>query len=82
MRTIHVSEYSEVTMEIDYCAQSYCTRAAYGLASMPVLCAWCLAEHSLPFGEGSHGICPAHAAIVKAQSQAGRATRQRRTEEQ
>lgn len=24
-------------------------------------CAWCLSEQELPMGEGSHGICKAHA---------------------
>jgi hypothetical protein len=24
-------------------------------------CAWCLCEHGIEAGEGSHGICPAHA---------------------
>lgn len=25
------------------------------------LCAWCLSEQGIPAGEGSHGICRAHA---------------------
>jgi hypothetical protein len=25
------------------------------------LCAWCLSEHGIPPGEGSHGICKKHA---------------------
>ena len=25
-------------------------------------CAWCLSEQGLDFGNGSHGICPQHAA--------------------
>lgn len=32
-------------------------------------CAWCLAHKGLPMGEGSHGICEAHAEIVRTKSQ-------------
>jgi hypothetical protein len=28
------------------------------------LCAWCLSEQGLDFGNGSHGICPQHAASL------------------
>lgn len=45
-------------------------------AEMPALaCAWCLAENGQPMGAVSHGICPRHAAIVSAQSQARKAVR-------
>lgn len=66
---------------IAFCTEDYCTRAVQGLPTMPVLCAWCLREQALPFGNGSHGICEAHAAIENAQCQARRAARQRRMEE-
>ncbi len=32
-----------------------------GMVGSEVLCAWCLAEQGLAFGEGSHGICSFHA---------------------
>ena len=34
-----------------------------------VMCAWCLAHQGLPMGEGSHGICEAHADIMRVKSQ-------------
>jgi len=41
----------------------------------PAVCAWCLDEMGLPHGNGSHGICPRHAAAMTAQSQARKAAR-------
>lgn len=34
--------------------------------TLPVSCAWCLAEAGLPMGEGSHGICKDHAHAILA----------------
>lgn len=28
------------------------------------LCAWCLEEQGIPAGDGSHGICKKHAAVM------------------
>ena len=38
-----------------------------GMVETAISCAWCLAEQGLPFGEGSHGICDAHAEQLQAQ---------------
>ena len=41
--------------------------------SPAVQCAWCLAQNGQPMGEGSHGICPRHAAQVIEKSRERRA---------
>lgn len=44
--------------------------------TQPLLdCAWCLKEAGLPMGNGSHGICQRHAAIVEEQARVARLAR-------
>ncbi len=38
-------------------------------------CAWCLQERGRDMGNGSHSICTAHAAVVRAESKARNAVR-------
>jgi hypothetical protein len=40
-------------------------------------CAWCLSEQGRDFGNGSHGICPAHSAQFLQQYKAEKQKRQR-----
>lgn len=55
------------------CTQDYSTASVPIVASLPVQCAWCMVEAGIELGNGSHGICEAHATLLLTESRARRA---------